>query len=453
MRMSPSFFPVPWGRARALGVGLLLAALASGCGGSALAAMAEQGKWEALRKELQGLAPKGGVDAGEARSIARGVARAELSDKDAKTVLSSLGRLEACSGELEDPIRKLAERDDELGAAALLVLIDAGKEGLGGAADRARGRVEALRDDPKAAPWRAVWARTRVGEDAGGERRRLYVDGDEDVRVGALRAAAAARDPADVEVLAETARVDPAPLARSLAVRALGGIGGEKVVLALHDLWPRADKSLRGAIAEAWAAPACAAAGGARELALVVAKEHGTAAIAAAAALQRLGGEEAREGLAALLRAVKLGATEDRVYAVSVIPLDEDDAVSAVREAAADEDEAIQVAAIHRLVALLDRKGAAAPKDVARADLTAKLEKMAQGEGARALQAKLALARMNDPRAAALLAKDLDAKDALARATATRGFAALGDFGKAALGLADTSASVRATAVCAVLSR
>jgi hypothetical protein len=273
-------------------------------------------------------------------------------------------------------------------------------------------------------------------------------DGDEDVRVGALRAALQARDPGDVESLIEAARVDPSPVARTVAIRGLGVLGGERAVLALHDLWPRAEDQ-KPAIAAAWAMPASLAAGGARELSLVAGRETGAPAIAAALALQTLGGDEAKIALGVLLRAVKLGPTKDRVLAIGSIPAADPDALAALQSAAADPDEVVAIVATYRLANLL--AGSSPPKGVDRNDLVAKLEKIASGGGTNGYQAKLALARMGHRRVTTMLAADADAEDEQARASASRAYAQLGELGRAALALSDKSPSVRAIAVCAVL--
>src|SRR5262249_54158437 len=103
------------------------------------------------------------------------------------------------------------------------------------------------------AAWRATAARAVVGEGDGPKRRTLILDGDQDVRIAALRASADVADAEDTSAVLEAARLDPHPLARTVAIRAAGAIGGERVVLALKDVWAGADEGSRHAIADAWA--------------------------------------------------------------------------------------------------------------------------------------------------------------------------------------------------------
>src|SRR5204863_8001511 len=116
-------------------------------------------------------------------------------------------------------------------------------------------------------------------------------------------------DRADRRALLEAARLDPNPLARALASRALGDIADDEVVLALRDLYARADESLRQSIVEAWGQKQAAASGGIRELLRVAENERGTAPIEAGWVLLRFTRvEEAPPaGTRATLRAIDVG--------------------------------------------------------------------------------------------------------------------------------------------------
>lgn len=450
---------------------------------------AEKGDYPALRKELKAELDKGAFGAGDARDLARVVAKVDLAAKEKADVLTRVRALAACAGAVGEPLETLAERDDEIGAVATLALVEAKKLGRGSARSRAEAKLASVRDFKDAAMWRAVLSRALSTESDGDERRKRLLDGDDDVRVAALRAAGDALDARDVDLLLEAARVDPLPLARTLAVRSLGDLGGEKVTLALKDLWPRADEPLREAIVEAWSAPACFRAGGQRELELALAEGKGAPGVAAALALARLGSDDQKgAALGLLARTIDAAPSNQRVYAISASPL-----APVLRaplwSASRDDDELVAIAAVNRLLSELEQghddvlvpdpsepvaapkpAGDGAPRDGAqkgagptkdepkkgpptRKELVDTLLTLAKGDGRHRLQAKLALARAQEREVLKLLVADVDATDERARETAARIYALMGDLPHAALGLTDTSASVRSATICAVLAR
>jgi hypothetical protein len=316
---------------------------------------AEKGDYPALRKELKAELDKGAFGAGDARDLARVVAKVDLAAKEKADVLTRVRALAACAGAVGEPLETLAERDDEIGAVATLALVEAKKLGRGSARSRAEAKLASVRDFKDAAMWRAVLSRALSTESDGDERRKRLLDGDDDVRVAALRAAGDALDARDVDLLLEAARVDPLPLARTLAVRSLGDLGGEKVTLALKDLWPRADEPLREAIVEAWSAPACFRAGGQRELELALAEGKGAPGVAAALALARLGSDDQKgAALGLLARTIDAAPSNQRVYAISASPL-----APVLRaplwSASRDDDELVAIAAVNRLLSELEQ--------------------------------------------------------------------------------------------------
>ncbi len=437
--------------------GAALALAAAGCGASALATVASSGDWIRLRTSLRERLQGAPLSAGEAREVALAVARRELADASEAAALGALERLSGCVTGAEDSIRAALGRDDDVGAAALLVLVSAGRASASDA--RALGDARMGRLEPsQQAPWRAARARGLFGASDGDERRLAFVDGDERVRLAALLAASDARDPADLEAALEAARLDPLPAAQRAAIAAVGRIGGEPAVLGLLDLWPRAEPAAREAIVLAWAEPASVATGGARQLARVVSESVSAPAIVAAAALATSGAPEADEALGALLTAALTGTTGDRVRAVSLLPgaapgagdhPRAKDVTDALVAAARDSDDVVALAGVRRLL-----RAASLPEGVTRAELVKRLIAIAEHGGADGLQAKLALVSAGEKPEAlgGWLSADAESADPLARAAASRAHARLGDFGRAALGLADDLPAVRSSAVCALVS-
>lgn len=421
------------------------AALAStGCASTAVRA-AEQGKYLGLRASLAAELQRGELGLGEAVGFARAVARGEIERAKGEDGAQRVRDLRSCAHELDDVLDHRAGTRDAIGAVAALVRVEAGLTSADGFARWARTSPHG----PTAA-WRPLGARALVSADDAALRRKLIADVDQEVRRGALRAALQADDPEDTEAVLEAARVDPYPAARAQAIRAAGVLGGGRVVLALKDLWPRADEAVRDALVDAWATYNAFNSGGRRELAWVVDTQHGRPVIGAAAVLVRAGGEGAVEAAGALERAVHEGPTADRVRAIEAAPLRLPALRAAVAKAETDADEAVAVAALARRFEAPSELGG--PSDTkTREALAIRLLTAAGATGGGALVAKGALARAHEPRLLPILERDGLAKDQKTRAEAGTALAVLGDLRRAAVVAADPEPRVRVAVSCAIL--
>jgi hypothetical protein len=421
---------------------LLVAALASsvGCAGSPAARAAEQGNFEGLRASLAADVQQGKLSLGDAVSFARAIAKGEVARAKGDEGAQRVRDFTSCAREVDDVLDKRADTRDDIGAVAALVRVDAGIASPGSFSRFARTSPHG----PEAA-WRALGARSLTSEDDADLRRKMIADPDEEVRRSALRAALEAADPADTEAVIEAARVDPSPAARAQALRAAGVIGGERAVLALRDIWPRADEAVREAIVDAWSSRGSFNSGGRRELIWVIEHHRSRPGISAAATLVRAGGEGAIEAQGYLERAVKEGPSADRVRAVEVSPLSIPTLREAIQKAEADADEAVAAAAMVR------RFESADAPDKAREEIAAKLLALAEAGGAGAVAAKGALARAHDRRLLPILERDGAAKDQRTRTNAGTALAVLGDLPRAAVVAADAEPRVRTQVACAIL--
>jgi HEAT repeat protein len=394
---------------------------------------------------------RGELDADEARSIARTVASAEAENAAGPMGAERIRELLPCSKAIADALEKRAEASDEVAAVASLGLLEEGlasPEDMGPrAVSMATAAGSGKPGDTTAAAWRAVRARSLKAPRDGQERRRSMLDGDEGVRVAALRAAVDAADPADTDALIEAARLDPNQLARTLAIRALGAIGGERVVLALKDIWALADEPRRQVITTAWAAPRAIEAGGRRELLLSAETQKGALGIAAAIGLVRAGGAGSASAIGVLARAIEAGPTRDRIYAINVSPLSAQPIREAVIKAQTDPDEAVALAAMSRRVEVSG--GAKAPE---RAALVAKLLKIAAGDSALAARARGSLARARVREVIPLLEREVKSKSVDARTTAALSLAGMGELPRAVLLVADPEPRARTSVACAILN-
>jgi HEAT repeats len=424
------------------------------CGGSASLRAAEAGRLAGLSAAVAAEVKRGELDADEAVELARAVLRSDVAVAAGDEGASRIRGLTGCARPLDGALEHRAERGDDAAAAAAMVRLEAG---LSPREDFVRWASEAP-GGPRAA-FRPVGARALSGEADGELRRKLFLDGDQAVRLAALRAAEHAASPSDTDAVLEAARVDPFPMARTIAVRAAGAIGGERIVLALKDLWVTADPTLRQAIADAWGTPASLDAGGRRELSWVADTQGGSPAIAAAYALLRASnratpiptGPGVEGALGVIERAMKSGVTHERTFAITIAPLSVPPLQKAVIEASSDPDEEVALAAISRRLDTAFIQGGASRTD--RPALITKLLKAASSsDKMRALVARNALARAGAREVLPLLDKDATSADAQARKAAGTAFVALGELPRAAVLAVDADARVRDGVACSLLS-
>ena len=429
-------------RVRSLGA-VVLVSLLLGCSSSPALRAAESHDLAALAREIAAESKQGGPSASEARAIAKAVAAHAIRNAKDEAGRKTIDAYARCGRALDDPMAERSKSStDEVAAAAALVRLENGRL----SPEDAR----ALASRPAVAPaWRAVETRALLRPEDGPARRARFLDGDQDIRVAALHAAADAGDVADTEALLEAARLDPLPLARSLAVRAIARTAtGERAVLALRDLWIRADDSTRQAIADAWATERTIDAGGRREL--LWAAEHGKAAdaIAAAAALSRWKGDGWDQAIGVLTRAIESGPTSDRVFAIGIAPVHEEPIEAAMRKAIDDKDDAVVVAVAWRLLSGVGRE---VPEVKDRKVLVAKLMGYAKSPVTRGFQAQKALARAGVREVLPFLDKQVSLKDTRARETTGVAYVDLKELGKAAAFIADADLGVRAAVACAII--
>ena len=210
--------------------------------------------------------------------------------------------------------------------------------------------------------WRAVGARGLVRSDDDAARAKALVDPSVSVRRASMRASVAARAAKDVPGLLEAARVDPDLMARSEAVRAVARIdpprtsvdasGVYDVVQRLRDLWSGADDALREDIARAYASPNIAADGGAEELRLLLAANHGPGVVTAASIIVMgiaMGARTNADGkpvfsdetralaVATLVRTIDGAPRRERLLAIAMAPLSNGEVRGAALERASDE--------------------------------------------------------------------------------------------------------------------
>lgn len=423
-----------------------LALAAAGCGGSAAIHAAEAGRFADLARLLQADIRSGSLDDDDARAIALAVASFEIVRARPPSGSARLLELRTCARHVADGLVERSAGTDPIAPTAAMILLEAGLADIEATKQRSA-RLATAADPVLSVSFRAVHARTLVGPGDGPTRRARMLDGDQDVRVAALRASIVTADPGDRDALLDAARLDPFPMARTLAIRAAATIGGETVVLALRDLWALADQPDREAIADAWASPRAIDTGGRKQLLWAISTQRGAPAIAAARTLANAGAAGAADAIGALIRAIDSGPTKDRVYAIQAAPMTDPRVREAVTKAEHDNDEAVALAALTRQV----EAAAGVKPPSARAPAVSRLLRIANGSTTAALTAKGALARAGVREVIPILTRDVRSRDDRVREAAGAALVDLGERVHAAPLLADAVPHVRTSIACAIL--
>jgi hypothetical protein len=410
------------------------------CGPTPPARTALQGNLAELRRDIQRAQQAGKLDHDAVVDLAQAVGERELTSAEGRNGALRVRSLRSCARPLRTAMERRARAEDDVAAELTLILLET----------RVAQPTPLLERHARStsAAWRAVAARAAERPIDTDMRKAFFVDPDERVRRSAFHAALSARDPSELEALLEAARVDPDPQNQSLAIRAAGAIGGERAVLALKDLWARADDTTRIAIVDAWTAQASFDAGGARELALAAEGGGGLAAVSASYALARAGGPDSVAAKARLRRNILDGSDDEKRLALNVAPMDPETEAALVK-ASKEASPELRVVALTRLSALEPRRedSLRALRELATAKASSESELRAQSD------ALSALAQAGDSSVQPTLVKDLRAKELDKRSRAARGLTSLGDYGNAATALADDDANLRSEIACSVLAR
>jgi hypothetical protein len=424
-----------------------------GCATPELLRSAEVEPLDAFRAKLRERLAAEQLDQGQARELALMLLGRELETATGLPAERGLAELAPCAAELAGPLAKRCAADDALAAHACLLRAQAG---AGSPGDPSR-YVTSTEDG-----WRAVAARElteagpaeRAPGDRGAEqlgraadwRRKLMVDPAAEVRIAAVDAAGVAKDRADLPVLLDTARLDPAPAVRAAALGVVGRVATADAVRKLRDSWERADDAERVGIVKAWAVSAEREPEARRQLLRVLEIDRGAAAVEAALAL--VGAATPTEApaevvvaAAVLERNVAEGPTRVRVAAIERAPLAWPELRKAVLKARDDTDQEVAAAAAARMLEVEAER----PKSLER------LRKLAPEVGPGGARATQALVGARDRAALAVLDRYARSVSPSDRITAAIAFARMQELDLALRMLADPEVRVRWAAACSLL--
>jgi HEAT repeat protein len=423
----------------------------AGCAGGGLVDLARQGDLAGVKRELGALGQSRGALAPQlVLRLSRATVAHDLRAAEPEQAARLVELLSPCAQQLASELRERARAKDDAAAQATLLLLENGEV----SADAVIGRARRLPGDA----WRAALARALVRPGWGKLRRSFVDDPDERVRRSALKAAGIAKDPDDLGDLLEASRLDPDAKSRQLALAAIGALGGARVALALRDSWVDSDSETRLAIVDAWGAPRVRSVGGERELTWAAETQDSREGVAAAAALVRLdpsvagASKQARSagsptqlgdlGRALVARFVAEGSASERKYAIELADPKQPLVREALEKAAEDEDKAIRVAALARLLDVESLR----PKALEQ------LKEYCARRDDVGRRAREALVKAGDPTVVPLLLPELGARQEDRRAAAAEQLVEVGQQPIAALSLTDASPEVRVRTACALAS-
>lgn len=434
---------------------------ATGCGNAALHA-AETGDNAKLRAEISEKHQRGKLTNDEAADLARAVAEREISTaKDEKTALARLRETRACASELDGALEARMKTRDGAGAEAALSRLEDGKLSDGDA----RSWLDDADDR-----WRAVGTRTLHRDDDRKRRQAAILDPSPRVRRGAIRASAEAKDGADLDLLFETARVDPELILRNEALRAMSaivrGLGdaakprAADLAVRLRDLWTAGDDAIKEDVAVAWGLSPVFENGGREALRVAIAEGKGPGAIAASGVVVRNAPKDAElvtSATALLARTITDGSRRDRLHALAIAPNPSTHPaiLDALRKASQEEDREVKVPALARLLDVKTDRDAARKELVTIAGYGVSKSSIGSNDDPRQLDlaahARHVLASAGELRVQAWIEQDLSSPEPQRKTSAASALAALGRSARAALLLTDPDPSVRTRAACTMM--
>lgn len=433
----------------------LLVLGSAACGNAALHA-AEQGDLARLKNEIAEKHSKGQLSNDEAAHLAQATAEREIAN--AKTEGDASRRLaetRGCAREIDDALESRMQTHDGPGAEAALELVD---DGL-----LSESRARDFLDDQDDR-WRAVGARTLHRDGDGPRRRKTILDPSPRVRRSAIRAAADAKEAADLDTLFETARVDPEPLLRNEALRSMREIVRAEPTTAqsfanrLRDLWTSGDDAMREEVAVSWVLSPTFSAGGREALRTRLASEHGPGVLAAASAVARNARDDKElqaEASALVARTIGEGSQRDRLHAI-VVAKPEGLELAALEKASLEDNLDVKLASLGKLLASSSRERAKKTlTSLASYGVRAAPQNPPGPEDDRyreaAARARQTLASSGDLRVQAWIEEDLSSPRPDRRLGAVQALSSLGRSARGAPLLADPDPSVRTRAACTIL--
>jgi hypothetical protein len=343
--------------------------------------------------------------------------------------------LEGCASELYWPLKHRSQGNDDIAAAASLVLLESGL--------RDWDEKDLSHVHSSSGAWRAVAARAAVRPE---DRPQVYaalVDSDLRVRRAAIRTIHADPMLADGRALVEAARLDPDIQLRQSALSTLGDLGDLNSLLLVKDLWDEMTESARVAYLQALSAPASRIHGGLQILTRVMEADESLEGVVAASLLCRGSNPPSGYAISRLVQALRDGTLSERLVALSSLPESEPELQKELSKLALADDPYLRVAALELWLKMPARAEQARQR----------LQAIAASKDVDALEASRVLAVRGDESSILRVERRLGAPHSGERIAVARLMLRLKRWGAVARALTDDHPAVRLATACNVLAQ
>ena len=272
------------------------------------------------------------------KQLAEAVADREIATADDTEAYERILKLKACASDLYWPLHRRSQSQDEIAAAANLLLLDTGWHDSN----------ERLRSFAKSTDgaWRAVSARAA---EQPAMRTRVYqalVDPDARVRRAALMTIQANPLADDGKALLDVVRFDPDESLRASAMVALGETGDQQSVLLARELWDAMVEPVRLAYLQALDASPIRARLGSQILWRIMDHEDSMASVVAASLLFRGTKPVSELARGRLLHALRAGTSSEQLLALATLGSGGAENMPEIRKLALDGAQYVRVAAL-----------------------------------------------------------------------------------------------------------
>ncbi len=397
--------------------------------------VAKTGSLSDLQRYVEVAAERRQFNGGRTSQLAELVAEREIGTASDPAAYDRVVELEACASELYWPLKHRSKGNDDIAAAASLVLLESGLR------SPVEGDLSYAHSTSGA--WRAVAARAMVRPE---ERQQVYaalVDADPRVRRAAIRTIHSDPGVADARALVDVARLDPDLRLRQAALSTLGEIGDLNSLLAVRDSWEEMTESARVAYLQALNAPASRIHGSAQILARVMEADESLEGEVAASLLCREPNPSFGYAVSRLVQALRQGTLSERLLALSSLPASEPELQIEISKFALSDSPYLRVAALELWLNM------PLHAEQARRRLLA----IAESKDADALEASRILALRGDENSILRVERRLAAPASGERIAVARMMLRLKRWGAVARALTDDHPAVRLATACSVLAQ
>ena len=396
--------------------------------------VARTGSLTDLRRYVEVAAERRQFNAARTSELAEVVAEREIATATDAAAYDRVVGLEACASELYWPLKHRSKGEDDISAAASLVLLESGQRDLD--------ESDLSYAHSKSGAWRAVTARAAFRPERRSQVYEALADSDLRVRRAAIRTINAGPMLADGRVLVEVARLDPDMQLRQSALSTLGEIGDLNSLLLIRDTWDEMTEPSRMAYLQALNAPASRIRGG-QILTRIMEADDSLEGVVAASLLCSESNPPSGYAVSRLVQALRQGTLSERLVALSSLPASEPELQIEISKFAQSDTPYLRVAALELWLRL--------PPHAEQA--WRRLQAVAQSKDTDALEASRILAMKGDEDSILRLEQRLAAPFSGERIAVARLLLQLKRWGAVARALTDDHPAVRLATACNVLAQ